>query len=72
MTKNNKDRPPIIYLFQGLGAFLISFTLLRTIKLGQFGEHGFQVLVGFFGLTFLVLEVLLFKKLFEKLRNQVV
>jgi len=67
MKKNYRYRPPVFYIFLGLGAFYASFIFLRTVRLTQFGEHGFQVLVGFFGLTCLVLGIISVKKLFENL-----
>ena len=65
MTKIYKYRSPFFYIFLGLCAFTVAYIFLGSIKLSEFGKNGFQVLVGFFGLTFLVMGIISIKKFID-------
>jgi hypothetical protein len=64
MTREYRYRPPILFLLLGLGGLYVSYTLLRAIG---YGEIGFQLLVGFFGLSCLALAIYFLLKFIDKI-----
>ncbi len=52
MTKKYKYRPPVFYLFIGLGGLYTSYIFFRAFGVG---EIGISLIIGFFGLACLAL-----------------
>jgi hypothetical protein len=66
MTKDFRYRPPLFFIFIGLGGLYVSFIFLKTFA---YGEIGFQLMSIFYGLACFVLGTVFTIKFASKLKS---